>query len=79
MAAKNKSHDSQDIMHRTIPLINGSFPHIYERGMPRTNSSIRFPNFVLDDLILLSKIYGLDRWAVINMAIQSFKAENGID
>lgn len=79
MTAENKSHNSQEIVHRTVPLINGAFPHIYDRGKPRTHVSIRLPDFVLNDLILLSKIYGLERWAVINMAVQSFKAQNQID
>lgn len=61
------------VEHKSVPAIGGVFPHIYERGKPRTQTSIRFPDPVLGDLDAICDIYGLDRWAAINLLLLHFK------
>lgn len=70
----NHTTPKDEVEYKAIPPINGKFPHIYRRGFPRTQISIRLPDPVLNELDQLCETYGLDRWAAINLALMNFKS-----
>lgn len=77
-AAKPKSrpkraHKAPKIAHKSVPAINGVFAHIYERGGPNTQTSIRFPDPVLERLDNICATYGLKRWQAINLMMLHFE------
>lgn len=72
-ASEKPNPKPKAVEHKSVPAIGGVFPHIYERGKPRTQTSIRFPDPVLDSLDGICDTYGLDRWAAINLLLLHFK------
>ena len=73
-----KTAKSQTIEHRHVPMLGGKYYHIYPRGSSRTKTSLRLPDPLLENIEYLSEVYGLQKWAVISLAISAFVIEQDL-